>query len=568
MDDMPDQVNLNMLISEYQASLKQANKLAMRVEAAALRCFLFLGILTIAVLDGRAYLAIAVAWFVPLAYLVVFGALIGLAAQQVAAAWQSRILALRLKRLGGEEPAPSTAQDPLNLWRMSWKVRLLVRAPASAFAAIFLVVAAYCLRAVYAYSHIQGLAFTLVYLGLALVELIALASLYTDLPEQYRAAYHSSAAGRDLPHLRSVSPERTLLRWLLPLPAEMLDASRAFWAGFLAPLLLTGLSVSQLGVLNALFRQKVDWASAADVPVLAVIALGGLVFLLALALLQQGIAIGRALRAGTAGGIPFPAAQVILRVLAALGLGYLLAGRGFLLLLLAISIYELIHLLLVQPYAARRPFISLVWQAASLPLYFAAGVLVWGGPTWDYTPYVVLTVIVFFISLGLAAAKRRREAAALSETQGQLYDDYFLARGAYWRQVGLWAALLTAAVLFAIQALAERCAFPDGSLFAMGYAACRDGSLSYTLVGKVNSLLTGFDALVIVLLVVMLLVWLLGPRLERLVQATRRMRALAAPLLFLLALAAGVVGIIEPRAGWALAGLVFGTLGMVLAPET
>ncbi len=567
MDDMPDQVNLNMLISEYQASLKQADKLAMRIEAAALRGFLFLGILTIAVLDGRAYLAIAVAWFAPLAYLVVFGALIGIASQQVAAAWQSRILALRLKRLGGEEPAPSAAQDPLNMWRISWKVRLLVRAPASAFAAIFLVVAAYCLRAVYAYSHIQGLAFALVYLGLALVELIALASLYTDLPEQYRAAYHSAAAGRDLPLQRPVSPERTLLRWLLPLPGEMLDASRAFWAGFLAPLLLTGLSVSQLGVVNALFRQKADWASAADVPVLAVIALGGLIFFVALVLLQQGIAIGLALRAGTAGGIPFPAAQVILRVLAALGLGYLLAGRGFLLLLLAISIYELIHLLLVQPYAVRRPFISLVWQAASLPLYFAAGVLVWGGPTWDYTPYVVLAVIVFFISLGLAAAKRRREAAAL-QAQGQLYDDYFLARGTYWRQVGLWAALLTAAVLFAIQALAERCAFPDGSLFAMGYAACQDGRLSYTLVGKVNSLLTGFDALVIVLLVVMLLVWLLGPRLGRLVQATLRMRALAAPLLFLLALAAGVVGIVEPRAGWALAGLVFGTLGMALAPET
>ena len=137
--------------------------------------------------------------------------------------------------------------------------------------------------------------------------------------------------------------------------------------------------------------------------------------------------------------------------------------------------------------------------------------------------------------------------------------------------MGLWAALLAAFTLFIIQALAERCAFPDGSLFAMGYAECRSGALSYTLVGKVNSLLTGFDALVIVLLLVMLLVWLVGPRLggrqASLAQATRRSRALAAPLAYLLALVAGVVGIIEPRAGWALAGLVFGILGMVLAPE-
>ncbi len=299
MDDMPDQVNLNMLITQYQASLKQVDKLAMRMETAALRGFLFLGIVTVAVLDARTSLAIAVAWFVPLAYLVVFGALIGLASQQVAAAWQSRILALQLKRLGGEEPIPSSAQDPLNLWRTSWKVRLLVRAPATVFSAIFLAVTAYCLRAVYAYSHIQGFAFILVYLGLALVEVMALAGLYTDLPERYHAAYHAAAAGRELPPWPAVSPGRILLRWLLPLPGELWDASRAFWAGFLAPLLLTGLSVSQLGVLNALFRQRLDWPAAADVPVLAVIALGGLVYVIAIVLLQQGIAMGRALEGWT-----------------------------------------------------------------------------------------------------------------------------------------------------------------------------------------------------------------------------------------------------------------------------
>jgi hypothetical protein len=566
MDDMPDRVNLNMLISEYQASLKQGNKLAMRMEATATCAFLLLTLLTVAILQGRAALNIAVAWFAPLPYLIVSGALIGLASQQVAAAWQRRILAIQLRRLGGEEPLPSPAQDPLNLWRMSWKLRLLVGAPAAAFAAIFLLVAAYCLRAVYAYSHIHGLAFFLVYLGLALVELLALAALYSDLPAQYHAAYHAVAAGHDLPLPRPLSPWNIFLRWALPFPGELLNLSRAFWVGFLAPLLLTGLSVSQLAILNRLFRQKQDWPSPAEVPFLAVIGLGVLVYLVTVLLLQQGIAIGRALRTGGAGAVAAPVAQVVLRILAALALGYLLAGRGYLLLLLAISIYEIIHLLVIWLIQARQPFIGLLWQAASLPLYFAAGVLVWGGPTWDFTPYVMLAVIVFFLSLAMAAAGRRRQARAL-EAQGQLQgDDYFMQRGEFWRQVGLWAAFLASTGLFAVQAAAERCAIPGGSLLAMGYAVCKAGEVSFTLVGKVNSLLIGFDALVLLLVVVTLLVRLLGPHLAHLRQVTRRSRALASPLFYLLALAAVIVGVIEPRAGWALGGVALGILGAVLAP--
>ncbi len=569
MDDMPDRVNLNMLISEYQASLKQGNQMAMRMETAALRAFLFLGILTVAILQGRTALNIAVAWFAPLAYLIVFGALIGLASQQVAAAWQARILALQLRRLGGEEPLPSPAQDPLNLWRISWKVRLLVGAPATAFTLIFLLVAAYCLRAVYAYSHIHGLAFILVYLGLVLIELLALFALYSDLPAHYHAAFRAAAAGRDLPIPHPLPAWRTVLRWIVPLPGEMPNLSRAFWAGFLAPLLLTGLSVSQLAILNQLFRQKLDWPSAAAVPVLAVFGLGILLFIVTAILLQQGIAIGRALRAGATADIPFPVAQVVLRILAALALGYFLAGRGYLLLILAFSVYEIIHLLLIQLVQGRLPFLGLVWQAASLPLYFAAGVLVWGGPTWDFSPYVMLAVTVFFISLALAAAGRRRQARAL-EAQGQLYDDYFTPQGGhgeFWRLVGLWAAFLAAAAQFTAQFMAERCMIPPDSLLAMGYAVCKAGKVSYTLVGGVNSLLIAFVVLVLLLLVAMLLVSLLGAQLVHLRQVTRRSRALASPLFYLLALAAVIVGVIEPRAGWALGGLALGILGAVLAPQ-
>jgi hypothetical protein len=95
---------------------------------------------------------------------------------------------------------------------------------------------------------------------------------------------------------------------------------------------------------------------------------------------------------------------------------------------------------------------------------------------------------------------------------------------------------------------------------------CKAGEVSFTLVGKVNSLLIGFDALVLLLVVVTLLVRLLGPHLAHLRQVTHRSRALASPLFYLLALAAVIVGVIEPRAGWALGGVALGILGAVLAP--
>jgi len=570
MEETSERVSQQLLLSQYQASLSQGNKLAMRMEQTSLAGFLFLAVLTAFLFLFRASLPLAIAWTAPLAYLVVFGGLIGLAAQQVAAAWQSRIFSAQLQRLAqaGAPGDPGEApHDPLNLWRLSWKLRLLAAVPAGVFAGLFLLVTIFCWRPVYAYSHIMGLVFGLFYLGLALLEAAALSGLYADLPRQYRAAYQAAAAGQELPsNLASLSPAWTLKaigRWIAPFPGQLLGRGRVFWAGLLVPLLLTGLSSSRVEIINNLFRRDTDWETAAGVPLLAVVALGVLIFIIFEVLLQQAVSIWTALRAGKAGDVPHPIPQVILRWLAALALAYLVDPRGLFTLLVVFSIYEIILILWL-----RHPLVNLLLGAFNLPLRFAAGVLVWGGPSWDFVVYLGMAVMVYFLALGLDAAARQKEAQALAE-QGSPSPGYFLKSGAFWRSVGLWSALLSGLVLLVVQQLAESCTIHTGSTLASFYAGCPKGTLhlTYTQVDRVNGLLIGFDLLVFVLLITMLLVWLLGPRLSRLAAAARPINPLAVQTYFLLAFVILAIAFLRSSAAWAIGGAVLAIIGLIASRE-
>lgn len=572
MEETPERVSQELLLSQYRASLSQGNKLAVRMEQTSLAGFLLLAALTAFLFLFRASLPLAIAWTAPLAYLAVFGSLIGLAAQQVAAAWQTRIFSAQLTPPdAGAEAVPAPAappRDPLNLWRLSWKLRLLAGVPAAVFAGLFLLVSIYCWRPIYAYSHIMGLAFALFYLALALVEVAALSGVYADLPRQYRTAYLAAAAGQPLPaDLASLSPAWTLQtvgRWIAPFPGQALGRGRIFWAGWLAPALITGLSASRLEILNTLFRRDLDWETTGAAPFLAIVALGLVFYLIFEILLQQAVLIWTALRAGQAGGVPYPVPQAIGRWLAALLLAYLVDPRGLFVLVVVFSAYELILTLLV-----RQPLASLLLGAINLPLRFAAGVLVWGGPSWDFAIYLGLAVMAYFLALGLDAAAGRQEARTLAEEDRRPRNAYFLKSGGYWRNVGLWAALLCGLTLLVVQALAENCAFRVTSPLVGVYAHCPPGAftLIYTQVDRLNGLLIGFDLLVFVLLLSMLLVWLLGPRLARLNAAARPINPMAVQSYFLLALVILLIAFLRGSPAWAIGGAELALVGLIASKE-
>jgi len=581
MGENPERVDRDVLLAQYQASLKQDNRLAVRLEQAAVRGMLFLSLVTAFVFLG-AGTSLAIAWVAPLLYLVVFGALMSLGARQAAAAWQSRILARQLQgsreapHYDGVESAGGAIPDPFSPWRLSWKLGLLPGAAAVIFGGLFLPVTFYCWRSIYAYNHLMGLAHAGFYLALALLELMAAAGLSFDLPRRYAAARESGLlAGLELSPAR---PLQTIGRWVVPFPRHFTGRSRIFWAGFLAPLLIIGLNQSRLEILNALFRSFQDWETTASVPLLATAALGLLVFIAAEILLQQAAAIWTAWRAGQAGDVPFPVPQIILRWLAALLLGYLIDRRGLLLLLVIISVYELGHILWPQDprhpaERGRYPLLLLLVEAGGLPLCFVAGLLVWGGPVWDFTVYLAMGVMVYFLSLGLSAAARQKDARSLQEqgssfpgSTGTTVNDYFLERGVYWRAVGLWSALLSGVLLLAMQTLTENCSIKPRSPFSSFYAFCpvKDVPPVYVQIDKLNSLLVAFDMLVLILIVMMLLVQLLGPGLDRLTASARPFNPLIAQVYFLVALVVVAIGFQHASAAWVAGGTTVAMMGLIV----
>jgi hypothetical protein len=540
-----------LLISQYEASLKQGSNLAARLPLAAAAGFLFLTLAAIFLFYFLPVLPLTVLWAVPILFPIVFGALILLAAQQAEAAGRAQ----HLVQAAGAGDLPA-APAP---WRLNGTLRLLAAVPFAIFAGLYLVVLYYCWRAIYPFSHLMGAGFGLFYLALAVLELVALSSLWRGLPA----------------HLAAPAPARplqTLWRWILPFPCSPFDG-RIFWVGFLAPVLLGGLNDSRLAILNVLFRDRQDWWDTPGVPLLAVVALGLLLFLIFEVLLQQAAAIWsarRTARAGEAGGVPFAVPQIVLRWGMALALAYAIDRRGLLTLLLIATVYHLVNILLVQrgvvAGGGRLPLLKLLVDALGLPLRFAAGVMVWGNPSWDFAAYAFMGVLVYFLALGLTADRWRKEAGALQE-QDPSYKNYFLERGAYWRKVGLWAAFLSGVLLLVMQNLSESCAIRPGSTFASFYAACpyHTTTLIYTRLDKFSSLFIAFDMVLLLLIITMLLVWALQEPLERLTARARPFSPLLQPTYLLVGLAVTLAALVSFHStAWAALGVNVGILGLIL----
>ena len=549
-DDASNQADQKLLLSQYEASLKQGGLLAARLPLAAAAGFLFLTLAAIFLFYFLPVLPLTVLWAVPILFPIVFGALILLAAQQTEAASAAQRLAQAACVENIPFPTPRRLSDELSL---------LAAAPFAIFAGLYLVVLYYCGRAIYPFSHLMGLAFALLYLALAVMVAAALVAL------------------RRGPGAQEIGAPHTFWRWILPFSRFPFDG-RIFWAGFLAPLLLGGLNGSRWGIVNVLFRDRQDWYTMPEVPLLAVAGLGLLIYLIFEVLLHQAAMIWRTqrnprvetqhLESGVEtqnfASLQYPVAQIVVRWLLALLLAALIDPRGLLTLALVISVYHILNILMLQ--GRRLPVLRLLVEALGLPLRFAAGVMVWGNPSWNFSAYAFMGIAVYFLGLGLTAGRWHNEAAALHE-QDPSYTTYFLERGAYWRRVGLWAAFLSGVVLVFMQSLSESCAIRPGSTFASFYAACpyKTTTLIYTRLDKFSSLFIAFDMLLLLLIITMLLVWGLQGPIARLMSRARPFNPLLQPAYLLVGMAVVFATLVNLHSlAWAAFGVIVGIVGLTL----
>ena len=562
-----------LLLDRHRAALREAGALARLMSELALLGFLVLGAVTGLVFSQRAALPPTLSWGAPLIFLVIFAAWIGIAAQQVAAAWQGHILAAQARKLAGETLPLETPRDLLNAWQASWKLRLLVATPGILAAALYVVVLLLGAWPIYQLNHTQAVAYWVVFLLLSAVELAALVGTVRDLPRYYaslfQAVRRAEGMGSSLDGLPTLARPgileglRPLGRWLVPLPGALLGEGWSFWAGFVSvPLLGMGLLANRVDVLNTLLRPESDWLLPGKVPAAAIIALGLVWFFFAGLMLQQAGALWDALRQGER-PLPRPWVQIGVRWVLALLPAWWLGGAPLLTLFLVYSLYKIICLLLVTQRGDRMPVLVLLVQAGGLPILFLAGALVWGVPDWAMALYQALAVTFYFLALASGAASwQSRAQRRLEESKALLPgDSYFILHATFWHQAGLLAGLLTTFTLFVFEALAERCAFAATSFLGTSFATCKvGGGILYNNVGLGNGLLVGIDLLGLMLVLGMLLAWLVSrlglARQGRLLAALNRLRMVLIAFFFLLALAAIILALRESRPGWMIASLL------------
>jgi len=535
-----------LLPAEYQAALSRLHLIEDRLLLAGAGGLLLSTGAAAYTLGFRSELGVKLgyAWAAPLPFLATAAVLLALFAWRLAA--RTQLAALREQ--AGMPGTSTPAHPPL--------VHRLLLLPGAGLGLLYGLTVLFSLRAIYTASRAAGTSFILVYA--VLTGALGLAG--WAVWRTWRGHAPLSLA--------------ELRRAVLPFPAEFLQGFGLVLAGFLAPLLTVGLNASQLGVINALFRRNVDFTT--QLPVAAVAALGLATFLVIEGLLVPAGRMWQARRAvgpdSQNAADQFGYALIIGRCLLALPLAYGLGGLPLLVLSVLIWLQQAVIALEVPLDAnvpavrqAARARFTLLWGALLAPLRFYAGVLVWVGPAWTFTWALLLFCTVAFLSLGLRAAQRARQAR-IALVRGEEPPAYDLHAAPRWQHVGFVAASLTLAGLIALQVLAETQGFFNAYL-AAGYGRYKNFITHYSQAGPVVGLLLTFDLLLLGLFACALVVRLLGRAGPALMIAAGRLRSPGIPLLLAAAIGLGLAAFATGLFSLALGGLLCATLCAALWAE-
>ena len=522
---------------EYQAALARLQRIEDRLLLSGVVGLLISVAAASYALGNRADLKPGYAWAAPVPFLASAALLLALFAWRLAARTQLN----DLRRQGGFSTPHPTMRTPF--------LHILLVLPVSGLVVLYGLTLLYSLRAVYSASRAAGTAFGVVFFLLNAA--LALAGIAVWRLWREKAPL---TAGE-------------VRRILIPHPAELLAGMGLFSAGFVVPLLTMGLNASQIPVLNALFRRNIDFTNS--IPLAAELALGLAYFLVIEFLLLPAAQMWHW------GPQTEPASdekniytQIFTRLVLALGLAFLLGGPALLILAALIWVQQAGEKLTApiagQPEKPSRARFNLLWGGLLAPLRFYAGALAWVGPAWTFTLLLMLACVTAFLSVGLRAARRARQARS-QVVLGLDAVSYDLHSAPRWQRAAFLAAGLTALGLVAFQIVAEDCSTTIA--FLGGYGRCKDGMAIYHQAAPLNALLMTFDLLLLGLLACAGVVRFLeraGPSLTMFIVQVRMTGIF---LLMAATFALGLVGLLGELPVLTLGSLLTGTAGTALWAE-
>jgi hypothetical protein len=526
-----------LLPVEYQAALAHLQRIEDRLLLSSVVGLLISVAAAAHALGSRADLNPGYAWAAPVPFLASAAVLLALFAWWLAA----RARVNNLRRLAGLPAPPASPRTSF--------LHSLLALPAVGWLVLYGLTLLYSLRAVYTTSRAAGTTFGVVFVLLN----VALALAGLAVWRLWREKTPLTAG-----EVRQV---------LLPYPEDLLAGMVLFSAGFVVPLLTMGLNASQLPVLNALFRRDIDFTTS--VPLAAETALGLAYFLVIEFLLFPVVRLWRQVRhAAPAPAQIFIYTQLIVRLALALGLAFLLGGPALLVLAALILLQQAVDQWTAPipggSGAPARARFNLLWGGLLAPLRFYAGALAWVGPAWTFTLLLLLACTVAFLSAGLRAARRARQAR-IQVVRGLKAAPYDLESVPRWQRAAFLAAGLTTVGLVAFQVLAEDCGFFNTLLAS--YGRCKDGLVIYRQTSPLNALLLTFDLPLLGLLVCAGIVRWLERAGTPLMMFTVRVRTAGIFVLLAATVGLGVAGLAGELPVLALGGLLTGTAGTALWAE-
>jgi hypothetical protein len=527
----------DFLSADYAAALGRLHRIEDRLLASGAGGLLVTVATAAYTLGHRTDINPGYAWATPLPFLALGAVLLAL--------WGWRVIARNqvnaLRRQAGLADLPGAHAGP-------FLHRLLVL-PIFGLGGLYVLTLLFALRNIYTASRVAGTSFGLIYALLS----AALAVAGWAVWRLWRGQRPLTAG--------------EVRRLLLPYPDDLLAGFGLAGLGFLIASLTAGLNISQLEVLNALFRRALDFTS--EVPLAAILALG-----LAYLLVVEGLLVpaGRMWRERRAGvEAPFGYAQIAARGLLGLALAYLLGGVTLLVVALLICLQQAIAGLVLplpangSPRANSRARFDLLWGGLLAPLRFYAGALVWLGLAWRFSLLLFLFCALAFLAVGLRAGQRARQAR-VRQVENLPASAYDLHSAPRWQRAGFLAAGLTLVMLVVFQVLAEDCAF-SGIYLESIYGRCKNGVTIYRQLNPLNSVLLVVDLALAGLFAANLVVRLLEKAGDTFVWVALRTRTAGIPLLLVVALALAIAALAASLPSLALGGLLSLAVGITLWAE-
>jgi GNAT superfamily N-acetyltransferase len=383
-------------------------------------------------------------------------------------------------------------------------------------------------------GHLVGTVFLTFFVLLITLFGFAASGINSELPKTYSRFFKDYDGSQPIPYydgtmkyskrptkfisrlgLSSSHYGKTLFASVLPRPADVLVKGDFFLFGFVAALIITGFNNTNVQLVNNLFNTLFgvtlnSWNSITSNSFWWLLALFLIYFIVEEILLQQAKLIwddirdygrdkhllrnrNRAIASGQM-TIASAKVQLVLRLVAALFLGYLLGGWALFIVFLLICLHQVIYELWIKPRSARVPQNRrveknriaqrdmLFFLSLSVPLRFLAGVVAVTGSKWAYAPYILCYVLFYFCSFGALAAFWKMEAQYYRKKsqpkQFRSQSLYFLKKGRFWQYVGLLAAVLVSTSMVVIQVLALYCVPVVSNYY--GGCTLRSGTTYYT----------------------------------------------------------------------------------------